>query len=178
MQGLLKGVIFHFKQRSWAVRVDVAMYNVVRGTVPVILRIMCTVARAPTKPIQVARYALMAIFSANPACCPCICHLGILSPYFSVGALGRSHRLRLDRPRRPRDALRVRSLYLDRQAFQPRPVFEPGSSPAPHCCFKAMPRCGRRHPDDPSRGGPGRRRHGRRGWRGGARAGRPTPACR
>ena len=30
LQGLLKGVIFHFKRRSWAVRVDVAMYNIVR----------------------------------------------------------------------------------------------------------------------------------------------------
>ncbi len=38
------------------------MYNVVCGSAPVILRIMRTVARAPTKPIQVARYALMAIF--------------------------------------------------------------------------------------------------------------------
>jgi hypothetical protein len=93
-------------------------------------------------------------FSANPACCPCICRHVILSPYFSVGTLGRSRRRRRPWPRRPRDALRVRSLYLDRQAFQPLPVFEPGSSPAPHCCFKAMLRCGRRHPDDPSRGGP------------------------
>ncbi len=60
----LKGVIFHFKRRSWAVRVDVVMYNVasVQGTAQVILRIMRTVARAPMKPIQVARYALMAIF--------------------------------------------------------------------------------------------------------------------
>ncbi len=62
MQGLLKGVIFHFKQRSGAVRVDVAMYNIVRGTAPVILRIYRNVARAPSQPIQVARYALMAIF--------------------------------------------------------------------------------------------------------------------
>jgi hypothetical protein len=29
---------------------------------PVIMRINCNVARAPSKPIQVARYALMAIF--------------------------------------------------------------------------------------------------------------------
>ncbi len=58
----LTGVIFHFKKSSWAVRVDVATFNVVRGTAPVILRIMRNVARAPTKPIQVARYALMAIF--------------------------------------------------------------------------------------------------------------------
>ena len=121
-------------------------------------------------------------FSANPACCPCICRHGILSPYFSVGALGRSRRRRRPWPRRPRDALRVRSLYLDRQAFQPLPVFGPGSSlsPTPHCCFKAMPHCGgSRHPNDPSRGSPGRRRrHGRSGWRGGPRAGCPTPAAR
>jgi hypothetical protein len=38
------------------------MYNVVRGTAPVILRIMRNVARDPTKPTQVAGYALMAIF--------------------------------------------------------------------------------------------------------------------
>ena len=38
------------------------MYKVVRGTAPVILRINRNVACATTKPIQVARYALMAIF--------------------------------------------------------------------------------------------------------------------
>ena len=35
----------------------------------------------------------------------------------------------------------------------------------------------RQWPGGPSRG-PGRRRHGRRGWRGGPCARRPTPACR
>ena len=62
MQGLLKGVTIHFKKLSWAFRVDVAMYNVVVGTAPVIRRITRHVARAPTRTIQVARYALMAIF--------------------------------------------------------------------------------------------------------------------
>ena len=62
MQGSLKGVTIHFKKRSWAFRVDVAMYNVVLGTAPVIRRITRQVARAPTRTIQVARYALMAIF--------------------------------------------------------------------------------------------------------------------
>ena len=38
------------------------MYNVVLGTVPVIRPITRQVARAPTRTIQVARYALMAIF--------------------------------------------------------------------------------------------------------------------
>jgi hypothetical protein len=38
------------------------MYNVIRATAPVILRINRNVARATTKAIQVARYALMAIF--------------------------------------------------------------------------------------------------------------------
>ena len=163
LQGLLKGVIFHFKKRSGAVRVDVAMYNVIRRTAPVILRITRNVARAPTKPIQVARYALMAIF--RPILLAALA-FAVMASSVPISASALS------------DVLAAGAGPVDRQAFQPRPVFEPGSSPAPHCCFKAMPRCGRRHSDDPSRGSPGRRRHGRRGWRGGARAGRPTPACR
>jgi hypothetical protein len=130
--------------------------------------VYCGVSRTvPQKPTQVARNAMMSIFRTL------LLAFAVMSSVLAesgawTGGLGR---------RGPHDALCVRALHFDRQAFQPRPLFEPGSCPAPHCCFKALPRCGRGHPDDPSRG-LGRRRHGRRGWRGGSRAGRPTPACR
>ena len=174
MQGLLKGVTIHFKKRlglpGRCGDVQCCTSHSARYSAYNSLCRSCSNKNNPSGTLCTDGH-----FSANPACCPCICRHGILSPYFSVGALGRSRRRRR---RRPHDALRVRSLYLDRPAFQPMTVFEPGSGPAPHCCFKAMPRCGRRHPDHPSRGSPGRRRHGRRGWGGGARTGRPTPAGR
>ena len=169
MQGSQRRNI-HFKKRSWAFRVDVAMYNVVLGTAPVIRRITRQVARAPTRTIQVARYALMAIF--RPILLAALA-FAVMASSVPISASALSDVLAAGA-----GAGRVTRFVCAHCTSTGQTVFEPGSGPAPHCCFKAMPRCGRRHPDHPSRGSPGRRRHGRRGWGGGARTGRPTPAGR
>jgi hypothetical protein len=69
------------------------------------------------------------------------------------------------------------TVHVDWRAFPPRHVSQPVQRTAPHRRLETVPRCEHGHPGDPI-GGPGRRRHGRRGGRCGARAGRPTSASR